>query len=340
MFLIQTAVRAFRQPSLLALAVLALTTGQTAAAEPLEIFLKERIAVHGDVVTLGDLFENAGSAGKIAVFRSPDLGTEGFVAATRVRRAAAQHGLVWYNRGQISEVVVKRPVREIRVDEIRDLILAAVARELSLADRSTIDVQLAGDIKPIRLDARRTAPLVVRSVRVNRDSGRLDATLTLDDADSSRQDFSYQGRVFESAETVVPTRDIERGEIVRAGDVRTVRLQKSQLISSGVSRPEKLIGMAARRRLGAGRQVRRSDIEHPRIVRRNDMVTITYRMGGLALHAEGRALADGARGDIISVRNTRSRQVLEVTVEGPKHVTIASAGGRVIGARAADARRN
>lgn len=103
---------------------LALTS---AMAEPA---LRTQIVVAGPLVTLGDLFEDAGPAASQAVFRSPDNGTEGSVGALRVQAAARQHGLEWHNAAGIEQVAVKRSSRHITLKQIEDAIATAAATKL------------------------------------------------------------------------------------------------------------------------------------------------------------------------------------------------------------------
>ena len=59
----------------------------TAPAPPLAPpALKRSITVTSDIVRLGDLIDNAGGFAAIPVFRSPDLGTTGRLAAPAVER--------------------------------------------------------------------------------------------------------------------------------------------------------------------------------------------------------------------------------------------------------------
>ncbi|MEM8744332.1 MAG: hypothetical protein AAGF14_06840, partial [Pseudomonadota bacterium] len=78
-----TALGARRIASLLLTGALIWSFAQLTAARA-EPLLREQIKVYSDIVTLGDLFENAGDAERAPVFRSPELGTRGVVAAKRV----------------------------------------------------------------------------------------------------------------------------------------------------------------------------------------------------------------------------------------------------------------
>ena len=52
----------------------------TGSLGPEAPMLKRNVTVSSDVVRIGDLIDNAGRAGEIAIFRAPDLGTTGAVS--------------------------------------------------------------------------------------------------------------------------------------------------------------------------------------------------------------------------------------------------------------------
>jgi len=101
----------------------------SAFAQNAPLVLREQINVYSDIVTLGNLFDNAGDAAGSPVFRSPRLGTSGVVAARRVAASAQQHGLVWSNPGGITEIKVSRPGHMIMMEEVRELVAERAAAD-------------------------------------------------------------------------------------------------------------------------------------------------------------------------------------------------------------------
>ena len=83
-----------------------------------------------------------------------------------------------------------------------------------------------------------------------------------------------------------------------------------------------VLGLAVRRTLSPGQPLRAADLRAPVIVPRGDTVTIHYHVGTLAITARGRALQDGAAGDVVRVINTDSNRTIEVVVRGPNEVAV------------------
>src|ERR1700746_519374 len=84
-----------------------------ALADPLDDAIKAP-ALHAagtvapDVVRIGDLIDNAGSAAQIAVYRAPDLGTTGSIPTAQVLTALRAHQVIGVTTGEIQGVAVTR----------------------------------------------------------------------------------------------------------------------------------------------------------------------------------------------------------------------------------------
>lgn len=310
---------------LAALAMLAghwtvLPPGTARAEEP--PVLRQHIEVHDDLVTLGDLFENAGLASEVPVFRSPDLGTSGVVAAARVAAAADRHGLQWTNRAGLSKVTVERPARRVTVEEVITLARSTLAARMGSDKPEMIKIELERSSRPILMSKQITDPLLIKRLELNGKNGRFTVTVGLEDRLRGVRDRSYRGRAVEEAPVAVLTRTVRRGETIEPDDVDMVRIAKSRVTSDMLGEPEQLTGMAAKRNLTAGRPLRERDIEAPKIVTRNQHVTIIFRFGRMHLKTMGRALGSAAKGEPVRVRNLRSKKILEAIAVAEEEVEV------------------
>lgn len=106
-----------------------------------------------------------------------------------------------------------------------------------------------------------------------------------------------------SAESLVATRTIRAKALVTTDDLTLV----SAAIPGALSDPDQAVGLEARVAIYAGKPVRPEDLAPPTLVERNQLVTLVFLSGGLAISTEGRALARGGAGDSIRVMNLGSR---------------------------------
>lgn len=114
------------------------------------------------------------------------------------------------------------------------------------------------------------------------------------------------------AESVVATRTIRAQSVISSGDLATVDAD----LPGALDDPSLAVGQEARVAIYAGRPVRAQDLGAPALVERNQLVSLIFLSGGLAISTEGRALARGAEGAVIRVMNLGSRATVSGRV-GP-----------------------
>ena len=120
------------------------------------------------------------------------------------------------------------------------------------------------------------------------------------------------------ADIVVPTRTIRPGEVIAGTDLTL----KPGTRDDVAGRIDDVIGQEARVALYAGRPIRLDDLGPPALIDRNQLVTLVFLRGGLAISAEGRALARGAEGDRIRVMNLSSRATVTGRVNADGTVVV------------------
>jgi flagellar basal body P-ring formation protein FlgA len=108
------------------------------------------------------------------------------------------------------------------------------------------------------------------------------------------------------AESVVATRTIRAKTLIGPEDLTLVSAE----LPGALTDPAAAVGQEARVAIYAGKPVRPGDFGPPTLVDRNQLVTLVYVSGGLAISTEGRALGRGSEGDEIRVMNLGSRNTV------------------------------
>lgn len=114
------------------------------------------------------------------------------------------------------------------------------------------------------------------------------------------------------ADSLVATRTIRAQSVIGPDDVTLVGAD----IPGALTDPSEALGQETRIAIYAGRAVRPMDLGTPALVERNQVVTLVYLSGGLAISTEGRAMGRGAQGAVIRVINLASRSTVSGKV-GP-----------------------
>lgn len=109
-----------------------------------------------------------------------------------------------------------------------------------------------------------------------------------------------------SAESLVATRTIRAKSLVAAEDLTLVSAE----LPGALSDPADAVGLEARVAIYAGKPVRPGDLGPPTLIERNQLVTLIFLSGDLAISTEGRALSRGSEGDEVRVMNLGSRNTV------------------------------
>lgn len=318
MISLHTIIRHGAAAALVALAIIA--GGERAAADgPLK--LRANISVTSEIVRIGDLFDNAGGAAEIPVFRAPSPGHSGFLTASRITYALRNHGLRWNNPYRIDEVAVHREGRRIPLSEIEDAIGQRISKLDGDSDAEDLEIEFDRGSEPLVVPVDAIGSLQILHADFEPRSGRFVAVVSTsrDAAGESRR--KYTGRAVEVATVPVITRTVSRGEHITGADVAMTRVKRSAVPASALFDESDVIGMVSRRTLRSGAVVRAHDVERPQVVRKSDLVTVVYAMPGLLLSTKAVAMESGGKGDVVTIMNPRSKRIIEAVVTGPSAVS-------------------
>ena len=191
--------------------IMAAALGREAYAETTSAAprLKELVTVSSEIVRIGDLVENAGTAADVPVFRAPDLGQTGAVPVSRIAEALRPYDVTGLETGGLSEVVVTRLSRALTAKDITDRIARAFAGQYGFGDAQNLAVILDRDIRILHVEPTVTADLVVARMNVEPRTGRFDIAFELPGSTLSRRaGLRFTGTVTETVEAATLTRSL------------------------------------------------------------------------------------------------------------------------------------
>jgi flagella basal body P-ring formation protein FlgA len=122
-------------------------------------------------------------------------------------------------------------------------------------------------------------------------------------------------------EILVLVNPLSRGATLGPSDIRKEPREVSSLASGFLTEPRQALGRQLTQTLAPGTPLSPLLLKAPALVRRGQTVVLLVNSGGLEVRMSGQALADGAEGQMVRVRNSASRRVVEgiVTAEGTVH---------------------
>ena len=178
--------------------------------------LRATVQVSGDLVRIGDVIDNAGSAGQIAIYRAPDLGTTGSLPVAQVLNTLRAHQVIGVDTRDLKEISVTRLARTLEGKDIELQVARALERRNGLGDAANLSLTFDRDPGDVRLDAGFTGGMQPTIARYDNRNGRFDVTFEIANENGAAAKLRFTGTAIETVEAAVLARNIERNEISSA----------------------------------------------------------------------------------------------------------------------------
>lgn len=124
----------------------------------------------------------------------------------------------------------------------------------------------------------------------------------------------------------VASRALQRGTVLRATDLELRPVATQNGNSAVLPKIEDLVGKELLRPLPAGQQLFPELVQSPRLVHRNDRVTIKAVTAGVVVSTAGKALEEGGPGDNVLVEDMATKEKLVTRVTGYQVVEVLGTG--------------
>jgi flagellar basal body P-ring formation protein FlgA len=315
-----------------ATALLAATTATASAQTRDDVIaapvLRANVTVTSDLVRIGDVIDNAGTAARIAIYRAPDLGTTGSLPTAQVISALRAHQVIGVVTGDISAISVTRLARTLEGRDIELAVARALEHRNGLGDAANLSLTFDRDVGDIRLEASNSGAISPASVRYEPRNNRFDVSFEIANDVSAPTRLRFTGTAIETVEAAVLARNVERNEVIKSADVVVERRPKAEVGTDAATR-DRALGMQARKQLRAGQALKTADLARPDLVQRDQSVTLIYESTGLYLTIRGKALEGGTEGDVVNVVNLQSKRTVSGVVTGRGQVSVALATPRL-----------
>ena len=115
-------------------------------------------------------------------------------------------------------------------------------------------------------------------------------------------------------EVLVAAGAIDRGKSLSATDVTVERRALSGLKDTVFHDPSEIEGFIVRHPVGPGQVITKRGLAPQLVIKRNQLVSVETRAGGLQVQTQARAGSDGAAGDLVTCINPNSNQPFQGVV--------------------------
>ncbi|MER2520195.1 MAG: flagellar basal body P-ring formation chaperone FlgA [Bdellovibrionales bacterium] len=278
------------------------------------VTLRQDVELKRATVRLSDLFNGVPSGIDREIAQSPAPCQSAAYDSVVLGRLAKAYRLDWQVRdGAADRLTVSSACVRITADSIRQ----AVVRKLKdSGTRGEIELAFDRNNIEVALPVESSNQFDLANFSYDAISKRFSGEIAPVGGSVSRGRYMISGRVTIKQLVPVLARRLETGSMVGIKDLDLIEVAEERISGAILTEAEKIVGQELCRSLPAGEMLRENDVMAPRYVQRGMLVTIKFETANLQLTAQGRALADGGKGDVVRVVNTQTNRMVEGVVEG------------------------
>lgn len=300
--------------SLAGLVMLLSTTRAALAAN-----LKDISIVHGNMLTLGDLFDGLTQNADYVLGPAPQPGQDMVINARTLYRVAVALDLDWRPTSTGEQVVVRRAATIIPSDIVKETVRETIAAQ-GVDGNFKVSFYNAMDDIVLPFGSAENVDFSSFTFDPSRDS--FNAVLVAPSKENPLTKLPISGKIERMVEVPVLRTALRNGEIIGETDIGWVEIPSSKMQNDLVIKADMLVGMTPRRTIMSSKPITEAELARPLLVQRGEVVTIRYQDGPMSLTAEGKALQNGAKGDRIRLSNTYSNRTIEAYVTNLNEVVV------------------
>ncbi|OUR75700.1 flagella basal body P-ring formation protein FlgA [Alphaproteobacteria bacterium 46_93_T64] len=293
----------------------------SAVSEAAQVTLKNTLTVEGDEITFGDVFHGAEEKTEYVIASSPAPGKNITFKASSLAFVARKHGLEWNPSRSIQRVTVIRRGQRIPEQQITEEIYAALETELQ---SDQFEMALTSRGLNIQVSVNELPIIEVESLSYSLRKETFSAILVAPaDAENPRR-YRVAGKIYQQVMVPVTAHLMRAGEEIREADIDYKMVRRGKVSRNVAIHIDDILGKSPRRTIRTGGLINLNNLGEPVTIPKGKIIAVTLKNGGIALSITGRALEDGAEGDVIRVENIASRKIVQAQIINAQEVRIIS----------------
>jgi len=215
-------------------------------------------------------------------------------------------------RGEtITSPVVKESYFSITMQDVERKVAEAMVEE-SLAEQVEANVMPSGT--PVLYKADHPIELVINSLQVNPDAKRWQAQAYVIANGKTETVKPISGRYDELVSVPMLTRQIGSKDVIEMTDLELRTVPSRKLRKDTITDVDQLIGKSARRMISADRMVRSPEVVDAITVEKDRQVEMVYSTPNMSIRTMGKALENGATGELIRVMNNDTQRTVSARI--------------------------
>lgn len=281
--------------------------------------LKSEAVINENFVKTSDLFDDVPQKKDVVVGNAPAPGQTIILNARTLKRIADLYDLKWDASSPADQIAVRRTEQTLAAKDIADVLKKdLVARGVTGDFEVTMHNVAPTIVLPGNVEA--TAEVAQMNYVPGRDV--FSAVVAAPSAANPVKTITISGLIEKTTAVPVLSSSLKAGDIIGSGDIHWINVASRNMVNDTIVDADKLLGKTPIRSVDANAPIRERDVVAPQMVARGDEILLEFTAGGLLLTAKGKAMQNGAEGEVIRVMNLSSNQSLRGEVTGNKVVRV------------------
>lgn len=281
--------------------------------------LKSVSIVESDVLKVSDIFDGVTHNANYVIGAAPRPGEDMTLNARTLFRIAKALDLSWAPLSARDQITIRREATVISYNDIEAKIKEKIKEK---GVHGNYSLSLNNGKPSFVIPASFDATVEVTQFQYDMQKDIFSATLVSPSRENPIKKMTVRGSVERLVRVPVLRSNLQNGDIITKNDIDFINVPQERLQHDVIMNEEQLIGLTPRRIAHAGKFILNGTLHRPQIVSRGEPITIEFTQGILTLTAKGRALEDGAKGDMIRVKNMDSSRTVDAIVTASNQVTV------------------
>ena len=256
-----------------------------------QYFPKKEIKLTGDVLTLGDVFENVPNSAGHVLAPAPAPGKTMILSAYDLQRISNAFHLDWRPQNQVERSIVLRVGNTVSTGRISEALQSKLERDMN---GHIYEIDLNKQFRDIIVSTEDQPKLDVTAMDFDTDSGLFKATITMT-TDAASKTVDVRGTAYRMVEVPVLSKRLRRGDLITASDLDVVKMRLANIPANAILDENKIIGKTPRRYVEAARAIHPENLSAPLAIKKGEHVTLHLSNGILNLTTKGKAPQDAVK---------------------------------------------
>lgn len=154
----------------------------------------------------------------------------------------------------------------------------------------------------------------IRGLRTDTDKNNWNASLIITENNNVISAMPLAGRYGVMTALPVLKHAVKNGELISEADIELKSFPETRTNKDIITDSTSIIGKTPVRAISPDRPIRSNEIAGIALIKKNALIQIRYKSGNMEITATGQALSDGAKGDVIEIRNVTSKKTTRAVV--------------------------